>query len=109
MPKVNWNHLPVSLPEGGLLPHVSARLRRQTIDAVFEMTGGTERLAAWAEKSDDNYKVFVTQVWAPGQAKSANVELGVSDGLEAMLDKLDRAERAQTIDAAYSELETKAA
>lgn len=98
---ITWNHLPVSLPEGGLLPHVSARLRRQTIDAVFEMTGGTDRLAAWAQANDDNYRTFVKDMWAPGQAKSANVEVGASKSVEDLLEKLDRAERATLINGEF--------
>lgn len=94
---VKWSHLPTSLPDGSLLPHVSAKLRTQTIDAVFEGVGGAERLRGWVEASDENYGTFL-QIWARGAVRSSNVEVGVSEGVEALLDKLDRADNAKMID-----------
>lgn len=94
---VKWSHLPASLPDGSLLPHMSAKLRTQTIDAVFEGVGGAERLRAWVEASDDNFAKFF-EVWARGAVRSSNVEVGVSEGVEALLDKLDRADNAKMID-----------
>lgn len=105
MAKVQWSHLPAATPGGDLLPHMSANLRRSIVDAVFTGAGGPERMLAWVEKSDDNYEVFLKQIWAPGQAKAVSAELGVSEGVEALLEKLDRAEAAQTIDGEYTESE----
>lgn len=85
------------MPGGGLLPHMSARLRTEIIDAVFEGVGGAERLRAWVETNDDNYAEFV-KLWARGAVRAANVELTASEGVEKLLEKLDRAENAQLID-----------
>lgn len=93
-----WSHLPVALPGGSLLPHMSARLRTETIDALFVGTGGFNRALAWIEKSDDNYGEFF-KIWAKGAVRSSNVEVGVSEGVEKLLDQLDERERAKTIDA----------
>jgi hypothetical protein len=96
MAKIKWN-LPMALPGGELLPHMSAKMRTQTVDAVFEGLGGHERLAAWAGKNDANYEAFVTKLWGKGQAKSSQVELGASEGVEAMLKRLDERERRKEL------------
>ena len=99
-----WTHLPVTVADGGgLLPHMSARLRTEIIDAVFHGSGGAERLLAWVDKSDENYGKFL-EIWARGAVRSTNVELGVSEGVEAMLEKLDRAQNAQLIDSEATEV-----
>jgi hypothetical protein len=87
-----WN-LPTTLPGGSMLPHMSARMRTETIDALFEASGGFERAQAWIEKNDDNYSEFF-KIWAKGAVRSSNVEVGVSEGVEALLDKLDKQERS---------------
>ena len=101
---VKWNHLPVALPGGSLLPHMSARLRTETIDALFVGSGGYEKALAWIEKSDENYAEFF-KIWAKGAVRSTNVEVGVSEGVESLLEKLDAADRAKTIDATAREVE----
>lgn len=85
------------------MPHMSARMRTETIDALFEASGGFERAQAWIEASPDNYTEFF-KIWAKGAVRSSNVEVGVSDSVENLLDKLDQADRAQTIDAEFVEL-----
>lgn len=84
--------LPTSLPGGLMLPHLSARMRTQIIDTVFEMNGGVERFHAWTEKSDENYGEFL-KMWAKGASKAVSTEHSVSDGVEALLEKLDEQER----------------
>lgn len=76
---------------------MSARLRTEIIDAVFEGVGGAERLRSWVEASDANYAEFV-KMWARGAVRSTNVELTASEGVENLLEKLDRAENAKLID-----------
>jgi hypothetical protein len=100
---VKWNNLPVALPGGSLLPHMSARLRTETIDALFVGAGGFEKALAWIEANDDNYAEFF-KIWAKGAARSTNVEVGISDGVESLLEKLDAAERAKTIDGTVREV-----
>lgn len=92
-----WSHLPTAMADGGLLPHLSARLRTEIIDAVFHGVGGADRLRAWVEQNDENYKIFF-QMWARGAVRSSNVELTASEGVENLLEKLDRAENAKLID-----------
>lgn len=96
--------LPTSLPGGELMPHMSAKLRTSVVDAVFEATGGFERMADWANKPD-NYGEFITKVWAKGVAKPVSHELTMSDGVESLLDKLDQEERAKTIEGSFKEIE----
>ena len=81
------------MPSGALLPHMSARLRTETIDALFVGAGGFERALAWIEKNDSNYAEFF-KLWAKGAVRATNVELGVSEGVEALLEKLDEQDRA---------------
>lgn len=95
--KVSWNHLPVALPGGAMLPHLSARQRTATVDAVFLMVGGAERLADWANKPE-NYGEFVTKVWAKGMAKSVSAELTAdAQSLEGLLAQLDAGEHAKVV------------
>lgn len=93
---IDWKHLPVALPGGGLLPHISGRLRTATVDAVFQMTGGVERLADWANKPE-NYGEFVTKVWAKGMSKPISVETTSDDSLEGLLAALDQGEHAKVV------------
>ena len=81
------------MPSGALLPHMSARLRTETIDALFVGAGGFERALSWIQKSDANYEEFF-KLWAKGAARHTNMEIGVSEGVEALLEKLDEQDRA---------------
>lgn len=93
-----WAQFPMTSPDGGLLPHVSGRLRQDTVDAVFQATGGFDRLLAFTEKDDDNYKFFLEKLWAKGLPRNSNAELNVSaDGVEALLAKLDAGEGAKVV------------
>lgn len=96
MGKITWDNLPVALPNGSMLPHLSARMRTATVDTVFQMVGGTERLADWAGKPE-NYGDFVTKVWAKGMAKPVSVELQDSESLEGLLAQLDAGEHAKVV------------
>ena len=89
-----WNHLPIAVPGCGLLPHISARLRTEIIDAVFVETGGPERLAGWANKSDENYGEFI-KIWARGAARHSNVEVNAGEGIEKLLERLDERDRQE--------------
>lgn len=104
MSGAKWSHLPTAMAGGSLLPHMSAKLRTEMIDAVFHGVGGADKLRAWVEASDENYKTFF-EVWARGAVRSTNVELGVTEGVEALLEKLDRAENAKLIDGTAVEVE----
>lgn len=85
--------LPIALPGGHLMPHMSARRRSEVVDMVFEQIGGVERMVAWAEKPD-NTGDFYTKVWAKGLPKNISTEHNLGGGVEELLDQLDRAEKA---------------
>lgn len=91
---VEWKHLPVALPGGGMLPHISGRMRTATVDAVFVMIGGTERLADWAAKNPGE---FYTKIWGKGMSKPVTVEVQDTDSLESLLAALDNGEHAKVI------------
>ena len=93
---INWSHLPISSPDGTLIPHLSARYRTQMMDAVFVGSGGFDRMLAWVNKSDDNYGDFL-KMWARGQAKATSVEVGLGEGVESMLAHLDAGENARVV------------
>ena len=95
--KVNWSGLPVAMPGGSLLPHMSARHRSQVFDTAFEMLGGVDRLVAWAEASDDNYKEFL-RLYGRGQARASTTELTTATvSVEELLAQLDAGEHAKVV------------
>lgn len=95
------DQLPTSLPGGLMLPHMSARRRHEICDVVFEMLGGTERLHAVA---DGDPKWFYGTLWQKGLPRAVATEHAVTEGVEVLLDKLDAAERAKTIEGTFSEV-----
>lgn len=88
--------LPIGLPGGELMPFMSSRRRHEVCDVVFEMLGGAERLHHEADRNSDSYWEFM-KLWSKGLPKMANTEHTASEGVEALLEKLDQAER-DTID-----------
>lgn len=84
------------MPGGPLLPHMSARLRTETIDALFIGAGGFDRALAWINKSDENYGDFF-KLWARGAVRSTNVELTADDSIETLLARLDAGEHAEVV------------
>lgn len=96
--------LPTSLPGGLLLPFMSARRRHEICDAVFESLGGVERLTHEADKNSEAYWEFI-KLWSKGLPRAVATEHSVSEGLEDMLERLDRAERARTIEGEFTEVD----
>jgi hypothetical protein len=86
--------LPIALPGGQLLPHMSARHRHEIMDTVFEMLGGTERLA---HEADREYWEFM-KLYGKGLPRAVSTEHSVGGGVEDLLDQLDRAEKATVIE-----------
>ena len=84
------------MPGGPLMPHMSARLRTETMDALFVGAGGFDRALAWINASDDNYAEFF-KMWGRGAVRSTNVELSADESVEALLSKLDAGEHARVI------------
>lgn len=89
--KIDWGLLPVAMPDGQLMPHLSARYRTSQVDAIYEGCGGPERLLAWANKPE-NYPIFITKIWAKGMAKSSSVEVSSTQSVEDLFGQLDMIE-----------------
>lgn len=83
---------PSVLPGGALMPHLSARYRRQQMDALYEAVGGFDKALAYIEKSDENYGKFLEQYWK-GQAKAVSVEHNADGDLADIIKKLDEEDR----------------
>lgn len=96
----------MALPGGEMLPYMSARRRHEVCDVVFEMVGGVQKLAAETEKNSESYWEFM-KLWAKGLPRAVSTEHTVSEGVEALLDKLDASERAQTIEGSCVEIDAK--
>jgi len=78
----------VSLPygdaEGRVIPH-AGRYARECVLVAFEMIGGVERMASWA---NDNPGEFYTRLYSKVITKE--VDVNASQGVEDMLAKLDK-------------------
>lgn len=84
------------MPNGAMLPHLSARMRTETMDALFVGVGGFDRAQAWINESSENYGKFF-QMWARGAIRSTNIELSVDDSVENLIDRLDAGENAKVV------------
>lgn len=84
--------LPDTDADGQLYQHVGRYAGRMVLTA-FDMIGGVDRLADWADK---NYGEFATKLLPKIIAKP--VEMTVSEGVESLLERLDAADRAVVID-----------
>lgn len=97
--------LPLALPGGHLMPHMSARRRHEICDTVFEMLGGVERLHHEANRDRESYWAFM-KLWQKGLPRAVATEHSVNkDSVEEMLKKLDRAENAQLINGTATVIE----
>lgn len=94
---------PMVAPGGQLLAGLSARRRAEQFDALYEASGGFERALAWIEKSDDNYEKFFLGPYAKGAQRAVNVEHSAGASMEDLLEKMDRAANAQTIEGTATE------
>lgn len=84
--------LPDTDADGALYQHVGRYAGRMVLTA-FDMIGGVDRLADWADK---NYGEFATKLLPKIIAKP--VEHNVSEGVEDLLSRLDAADSAQVIE-----------
>lgn len=80
-----------------MMPFMSARLRTQVIDALFEASGGFERALAWIDKDDANYGEFF-KIYAKGAIRPTQIEHTASESLEDALAKLDAGEHARVVE-----------
>ena len=90
---------PSVTPSGMLVPFMSARRRHEICDIVFEMIGGVQRLAHEAERDP---KWFYGSLWVKGLPRAVSTEHTVDNGVESLLDKLDAAANAKTIEGSYT-------
>lgn len=84
--------LPTTDQDGNLYQHVG-RYAGQMVITAFDMIGGVDRLADWADKNPNE---FFTKVFPKVIAKP--VEHSVSEGVEALLERLDASEHATLIE-----------
>lgn len=80
--------LPYGDADGAVIPH-AGRYARECVLLAFEMIGGVERMAAWA---NENPTDFYTKLYPKVITKE--VELHASEGIEELLARLDRADTA---------------
>lgn len=96
--------LPIALPGGQLMPHLSAKRRHQVMDTVFEMLGGEERLYHEANRDRDSFWEFM-KMWAKGLPRAVATEHSVNnESVEELLKRLDRAENARMINGTAHEV-----
>lgn len=85
--------LPMQLPGGVLMPHLSARRRHEVLDTVFEMLGGPERLHSEANRDRDGYWEFM-KMWAKGLPRAVATEHSVNnESMDELLKKIEARER----------------
>ena len=75
--------LPIVAPDGNLAVN-PGKYARGAIALAFEMVGGVEAFAEWAE---DNPDEFYTKMFT--KIVGREMEIGVSEGVESLLDALD--------------------
>lgn len=104
----NLPAFPSVMPGGELVPHLSARYRRQQMDALYEATGGFDRALAHIEKNDENYARFL-ELYFKGQAKAVSVEHSADGDLADVIKKLDEEDRfknAKVIEGTVTDVES---
>lgn len=94
--------LPDTDADGNLYAHVGRYAGRMVLVA-FDMMGGVDRLADWADKNPGD---FFTKVFPKVIAKP--VEHSVSEGVEALLERLDAGDSAIPIEGAHHFVEEEA-
>lgn len=94
-----WSQLPATLQHDvPLLARASAKLRQDAVDVVFYLSGGIERLHAFVERDDENYKFFLQHLWAKGLPRVSSADVSVdAEGVETLLARLDAGEHAQVV------------
>lgn len=86
------SRLPIVLPSGQIISHMSARRRNEIMDTVFEMVGGVDRLAHEVERSPEAYWNFM-KLWGKGLPRVSSNEHTLGGGVEDLLDRLDEEDR----------------
>lgn len=94
--------LPDTDADGQLYQHVGRYAGRMVLTA-FDMIGGVDRLADWADKNPGEFfsKVFPKVIAKPH-------EVGVSGGVETLLERLEAADAALPIEGQHRFVEDEA-
>lgn len=92
--------VPTIRKDDGAVMENMGRFSRGVVRAVFESIGGVERMAQWA---DENPGEFYTKMFA--KTITRETEVNTSEGVDALLARLDAAEQAGVIDADYEVLD----
>ena len=71
--------------DGAVIPH-AGRYAREAVLLAFEMIGGVERMADWANQNPGE---FYTKMFS--KVVTREVEVSASEGIEDLLLRLDRA------------------
>jgi hypothetical protein len=82
--------LPYGDADGAVIPH-AGRYARECVLIAFEMIGGVDRMASWA---NENPSEFFTKLYP--KVITREVELNASRGMEDLLAELDARERSRT-------------
>jgi len=105
-PSIQPRHSPAPFgdADGAVIAH-AGRYARETVLLAFEMIGGVERMADWADK---NPEAFFTKLFP--KVITREVELQTSEGIEDLLLRLDasttsRSNGDEPVDADYEVLD----
>lgn len=89
--------------DGAVIQH-AGRYARENVLIAYEMIGGVDRMADWANRNPD---LFFTRLFT--KVITRELEIGATEGVEDLLMRLDAAERAESgelvQDADYSIIE----
>lgn len=89
--------MPTVTPDGDMLPLLSRRDKEKFALAVLKESGGFDRLVDVLKKDDDKFFEWAKEATVKRLPKY--VEHDVSEGVEALLEKLDAGVHADIIDA----------
>lgn len=79
--------MPYGAADGAIITH-AGRYARECVLLAFEMIGGVERMADWANENPD---LFFTRLFP--KVVTRELEVGTTQGIEDLLSRLDAAER----------------
>lgn len=96
--KLNKNIPATHSQEVGWVQHMSPAAKQEVIDKAFHANGGQVGYNAWAKSNPDDYynKHFLRNVPRP-----TAIEHTAASSVEDLLERLDRAANAKTIDGEY--------
>jgi hypothetical protein len=97
-PAPNRALIPYGDADGAVIPH-AGRYARECVLIAFEMIGGVERMAAWAQANPTD---FFTKLYP--KVITREVEVSASRGVEDLLAELDARERRGPVEDAPYEI-----